>query len=97
MREEAMRQNFADLMQLTWFCHRPRKGQPCGTCNPCIYTIEEGLGDRIPFANRARYYVRVVPRLRHWLTRHPDLYGQIRAVYRKLRRRPTNSTTVAAS
>lgn len=34
---------FYDYMELTWFCHRPRaNGTPCGVCNPCIYTMEEG-------------------------------------------------------
>jgi len=76
---------FDELMQLTWFCHRPRHRQPCGTCNPCIYTIEEGLSERVPPAGRIRYHLRVVPRVRHWLTRHPDLYMRVRALYRSLR------------
>lgn len=42
-----------DIMHMTWFCHRPRKDQqPCGRCNPCLYTIEEGLGWRIPASSR---------------------------------------------
>jgi 7-cyano-7-deazaguanine synthase in queuosine biosynthesis len=89
MRAEARRAGFEDLMKLTWFCHRPRNGQPCGTCNPCIYTIEEGLGERVPLAGRIRYSLRVVPRLRHWLARRPGLYLGVRAMYRRLRpRRP---------
>ena len=45
---------WTDLMAMTWFCHRPRKDlQPCGCCNPCLYTIEEGLGWRIPRRRRA--------------------------------------------
>lgn len=85
MRLEARQAGFEDAMKLTWFCHRPRNGAPCGTCNPCIYTIEEGLGDRVPLAGRIRYSLRIVPRMRHWLTRHPDLYMRIRAMYRRLR------------
>ncbi|HEU4653104.1 MAG TPA: hypothetical protein VFS47_03910 [Steroidobacteraceae bacterium] len=95
MREEARLHGFEDLMLLTWFCHRPRRGQPCGTCNPCIYTIDEGLGDRIPPLSRLRYHVRVVPRVRHWLTRHPHFYGQVRALYRRVRGRSRASATVA--
>ena len=42
-----------DVMHMTWFCHRPRRDQqPCGRCNPCLYTIEEGLGWRIPASSR---------------------------------------------
>jgi hypothetical protein len=87
MRAEAARAGFDDLMKLTWFCHRPRSGQPCGTCNPCIYTIEEGLGDRVPLAGRIRYEMRIVPRVRHWLARHPDLYLKVRSLYRRLKPR----------
>lgn len=85
MLEQARLAGFEALMRLTWFCHRPRHGNPCGTCNPCIYTIEEGLGERVPLAGRIRYHLRVVPRVRHWLTRHPHLYMRVRAAYRRLR------------
>jgi len=85
MQAEARLAGFDDLMKLTWFCHRPRNGAPCGTCNPCIYTIEEGLAERVPLSGRVRYHLRVAPRLRHWLTRHPDLYMKARGVYRRLR------------
>jgi len=46
------------IMNLTWFCHNPQKNmKPCGVCNACLYTIEEGLGYRISFYNRIRSYV----------------------------------------
>lgn len=85
MRSAARKDGFEELMALTWFCHRPRAGQPCGVCNPCIYTIEEGLADRVPLAGRVRYHLRVLPRFRRALTRHPALYMRVRSVYRKLR------------
>ena len=85
MRSAARKEGFEEFMTLTWFCHRPRAGQPCGVCNPCIYTIEEGLADRVPLAGRIRYRVRVLPRLRRLLTRHPGLYMRVRSAYRKLR------------
>ncbi len=85
MQAEARAGGFEELMRLTWFCHKPRHGQPCGVCNPCIYTIEEGLGERVPLRGRMRYHLRVVPRVRHWLTRHPELYMRVRALYRRLR------------
>ncbi len=43
---------WAPIMDLTWFCHHPINGKPCGRCNPCSYTIEEGLGRRIPVQRR---------------------------------------------
>jgi hypothetical protein len=48
MEREARQRGFGPLMELTWFCHRPRRGEPCGACNPCTYTREEGLGRRVP-------------------------------------------------
>jgi len=41
------------LMGMTWFCHRPARGQPCGLCNPCLYAIEQGFGWRVPRWRRA--------------------------------------------
>ena len=50
---------FADVLELTWFCHLPTaQGQPCGNCNPCRYTIEEGLGRRVPLRGRLRFHRR---------------------------------------
>jgi hypothetical protein len=45
---------FSSIMKLTWFCHAPRDGKPCGTCAPCRFTIEEGLGWRIPYLRRLK-------------------------------------------
>lgn len=85
MRAESRDAGFEDFMKLTWFCHRPRSDRPCGTCNPCIYTIEEGLGDRVPLAGRIRYSLRVLPRIRRSLAHHPALYLRVRALYRRVR------------
>jgi hypothetical protein len=43
-----------DLMEMTWFCHRPVHDLPCGQCNPCQYTIVEGMAHRIPAHRRIR-------------------------------------------
>jgi 7-cyano-7-deazaguanine synthase in queuosine biosynthesis len=49
----ASERGWNDIMHMTWFCHRPtRDQQPCGHCNPCLYTIQEGLGWRIPVGRR---------------------------------------------
>jgi hypothetical protein len=87
MRSQARRAGFEDFMELTWFCHRPIRGEPCGVCNPCIYTIQEGLGDRVPASGRRRYRMRVMPRIRSALTRHTTLYLAARSLYRKLGRK----------
>lgn len=52
MERRADEAGFGDVMELTWFCHSPKGGQPCGSCLPCQFTIEEGLGRRIPLRNR---------------------------------------------
>jgi len=49
MGEAAKQHGFDDIMERTWFCHNPRKdGTPCGMCNPCVFTRNEGLGRRVP-------------------------------------------------
>lgn len=48
----AKERGWSQLMEMTWFCHNPINGKPCGRCNPCVYTIEEGLGWRIPTYRR---------------------------------------------
>lgn len=48
MGERAARLGFDDVMRMTWFCHRPKDGQPCGVCEPCRDAMREGLGWRIP-------------------------------------------------
>lgn len=41
--------DFADLMNLTWFCHNPNPdGTPCGICHPCQQTRVDGLDWRVP-------------------------------------------------
>lgn len=59
----AQQHGWSQIMNLTWFCHKPWKGKPCGRCNPCRYTIEEGLGWRIPAHRRL---VRNLPRISPW-------------------------------
>jgi hypothetical protein len=58
MRELAQAHEFLSILEKSWFCHEPRKGLPCGTCNPCAYTIEEGMGYRLPRDARFRYCIR---------------------------------------
>ena len=38
---------FEDIMKLTWFCHDPIAGKPCGFCNPCKDALNEGLKWRL--------------------------------------------------
>jgi 7-cyano-7-deazaguanine synthase in queuosine biosynthesis len=58
MERIAAENGFLPLMNETVFCHTPLKdGTPCGQCNPCRYTIAEGLKRRVPYTRRLRYNV----------------------------------------
>jgi hypothetical protein len=48
----ARERGWSQIMEMTWFCHKPIRGSPCGRCNPCEYTMEEGLARRIPLTRR---------------------------------------------
>ena len=85
MQNVAKNHGFEDLMNLTWFCHAPRaNSQPCGVCNPCIYTIEEGLWNRVPLSGRIRYHLRIRPRVTHLLMNYPKIYGFARSMKRRM-------------
>lgn len=55
MKDHATKTGTIEIMNLTWFCHIPINGEPCGTCNPCRYTIQEGMAYRLPKKALARY------------------------------------------
>lgn len=75
MRDDAARRGLSHVLDLTWFCFSGN-AEPCGVCAPCRYTIQEGLGYRLPIRSRARYY----------LSRSPPFVQ--RCVARLLRRFP---------
>ena len=58
MRDMARTQGLLPLMLRTWFCHSPQGDVPCGRCNPCVYTVDEGLAERLPAAAMRRYRLR---------------------------------------
>ena len=53
MAQRAEAHGWSAVMDMTWFCHTPAHGRPCGLCAPCVYTIEEGLAHRVPDSRRA--------------------------------------------
>ena len=53
MGRQAEAEGWGAIMDMTWFCHTPVRGAPCGFCAPCVYTIEEGLARRVPASRRA--------------------------------------------
>jgi hypothetical protein len=54
---EARAAGWEEAMEMTWFCHTPVRGRPCGVCAPCVYTIDEGLAHRVPASRRMLGYV----------------------------------------
>lgn len=63
MGERAEAAGFGHVMELTWFCHYPTlRDKPCGVCNPCQYTRDEGLGRRVPDRTPARWVAHMVNR-----------------------------------
>jgi hypothetical protein len=61
MESRARASGFADILELSWFCHKPLAERPCGVCNPCRLTIAEGMARRVPPLRRR---LRLVNRLR---------------------------------
>ncbi|MDO1449468.1 hypothetical protein Q0590_24545 [Rhodocytophaga aerolata] len=57
LQQLAIKHDFIDIMNQTWFCHSPIHEQPCGLCMPCKATMEEGLGRRIPLQSQLRHFV----------------------------------------
>jgi hypothetical protein len=77
MQAIARQEGFEEFLQMTWFCHSPRaNSRPCGVCNPCIFTMKDGMGARFPFTSRLRYHLRVRARVRDWLRKHPALHAR---------------------
>ena len=49
----AKERGWEEIMYMTRFCHNPTNNlKPCGKCEPCFQTIQEGLGWRIPVRSR---------------------------------------------
>lgn len=57
MKQWYIENEYASVMNETWFCYQPLNGKPCGLCNPCKYTIEEGLSNRFTKTALLRYYL----------------------------------------
>lgn len=60
MKAYAEQHGFIDLMNETWFCFTPIQGKSCGLCNPCKYTIEEGMAYRFTDKALHRYKYRQI-------------------------------------
>jgi 7-cyano-7-deazaguanine synthase in queuosine biosynthesis len=56
MEEIASKHGLLHVLNQSWFCHNPdSKERPCGMCNPCYFTVQDGLGRRLPWQSHVRY------------------------------------------
>lgn len=86
MGERARQLGVLDVLERSWFCHEPLRGQPCGRCNPCVTTRRDGLAHRVPTPRSVRGGA---ARLRHAAARTRHHAGRTRArVKRRWRGRP---------
>lgn len=59
--ERIARENgWIEIMKLSWFCHLPINGQPCGLCNPCRDAMNNGMVWRMPKESQFRYRHRFI-------------------------------------
>lgn len=55
MEEYYIANGYERVMNQTWFCYNPIHGKPCGCCNPCMHTIDEGMKWRFTKSALIRY------------------------------------------
>lgn len=48
---------YEDIMKLSWFCHAPLNGQPCGMCTPCRHKMENDMAFLLPEKAQQRYHL----------------------------------------
>lgn len=57
--ENIARENgWMDIMLLSWFCHNPINGEPCGLCGPCDDAMNTGMEWRMPKSAQDRYFAK---------------------------------------
>jgi 7-cyano-7-deazaguanine synthase in queuosine biosynthesis len=56
----AREKGWIEIMKLTWFCHSPIKGEPCGLCGPCDDAMNTGMKWRLPASAIRRYRYRKI-------------------------------------
>lgn len=52
MEDESKITNDTEILYHSWFCFEPLNDTPCGVCNPCVYTIQEGMSKRFNFRGK---------------------------------------------
>lgn len=79
MEDIARKEGFIELMEHTWFCHKPLKsGKPCGVCTPCVLTKKEGMARRFSFLSMMRYHLRMFLSREQFIEYFPCAYKYLR-------------------
>lgn len=89
MLARARQHGFAEIMDLTVFCHTPRPdGRPCGLCIPCGIAVENGLGWRLPRGSRLRHRLQRLYRGgRRFIERFPRIFPPAQRLARAVKNR----------
>lgn len=73
MLKESENMGVKEILNMTWFCHQPLFDEPCGSCNPCMSTLQAGFKYRFSRLALARYKVKKLiiyqPRIHRFLKR----------------------------
>lgn len=81
MRRIAMQYDFSDILNLSWFCHRPTCfSKPCGTCNPCKNTYVKGLGDRLGWYGKIMYNLNYYSNPKSYLDSNSRIFSFLKHV-----------------
>ena len=81
MRNIAEENNFINLLNISWFCHKPlSKNRPCGVCKPCTVIMATGMEYRMPLGSRFRYYFRFFISISQFSKQFPRLFSQMQHI-----------------
>lgn len=67
----ASEKGWLDIMKLTWFCHSPINGEPCGLCSPCEDAMNTGMEWRMPpkaqwrYAHKNKLWFKLYRKIKH--------------------------------
>jgi hypothetical protein len=81
MKEIAQQHDFLDILEMSWFCHRPNfLGEACGTCNPCRIAMSHGMAHRVPPLGRFCYRVATILDIRPLVRKWPALFNLLKKI-----------------
>jgi hypothetical protein len=87
MRRISVENNFEDILNLSWFCHRPTFfSKPCGTCNPCKHTYAKGLGDRLGWYGNFMYKLNQYSSPEKYFEKNSRIYTLLKSIKKSFAR-----------